>query len=273
MEAARCARLAQRQVDVTMVENISPKVKEAWTGPGRKDGTITVATPKDDALHMDKKGMYEWWYFDAHLEGGYTVVAFFHASNPNPGTAGKIGVEMTLLRPDGRKTAFFVEYDKSEFEASTEVPNVKIGENYMTSDFSNPSLPVYEIHMEEREIGFHLTYTSTVHGWMPGNGYSEFGGMGYFAWVIPFARASVSGTIRDGDKTITVKGIGYHDHNWLNFPFQRYIEYWMWGRVYSDNYTVDYAYIQCNKKLENHTIKVLMLAEGEDVILSTGEFD
>ena len=69
----------------------SSKVREGWTGPGRKDGVISKVTPEDDALHIDlgRKGMYERWYFDARLDGDYTVVVFFHASNPNPGIAGK----------------------------------------------------------------------------------------------------------------------------------------------------------------------------------------
>ena len=47
----------------------------------------------------------------------------------------------------------------------------------------------------------------------------------------------------------------------------------MWGRIYGETFTVTYAYIQCNKKVDHHTVKVLMLAEGKEVILSTGEFD
>jgi hypothetical protein len=35
-------------------------------------------------MDMVEKGMYEWWYFDAHLDNGYTIVVFFHAANPNP---------------------------------------------------------------------------------------------------------------------------------------------------------------------------------------------
>ncbi|NHJ14804.1 MAG: hypothetical protein EAX95_14080, partial [Candidatus Thorarchaeota archaeon] len=78
-----------------MVDYINPDAKEGWTGPGRRDGTILPLTPEDDALHIEvgKKNQFEWWYFDAHLDGGYTLVAFFYASYPNPGLdQGKIGV-------------------------------------------------------------------------------------------------------------------------------------------------------------------------------------
>ena len=251
------------------------KVKEGWTGPGRRDALIEQLKPEDDGLHMvmGEKGIYEWWYFDAHLETGHTIVVFFHASNPNPGREGKIGVEIILLRPDGKRIQKFISYSKSDFAASKDKPDVKIGNNTIKVDMRDGELPIYEIYVKEVDIGCLLKYRAEVNGWKPGTGLSHFGDMGFFGWVIPFARASVEGTITDGDRTIQVTGIGYHDHNWLNFQFQKIINYWMWGRIYSKSFTAAYAYIQCNDKVDNHTVKVLMLADGREVILSTGEFD
>ena len=251
------------------------KVTEGWTGPGSRDTLIERLQPKDDGLHMDvgKRGMYEWWYFDAHLETGHKIVVFFHASNPNPGLEGKTGVEIVLLRPDGKRTQKFIAYRRSNFAATRDKPDVRIGENTIKVDLRDGELPVYEIYVKEEGLGCQLKYTAEVNGWKPGTGLSNFGDMGFFGWVIPFARASVEGTITDGDKTIQVSGIGYHDHNWLNFQFQKIINYWMWGRIYSKTFTVVYAFIQCNDKTDNHTVKVLMLADGKEVYLSTGEFD
>jgi Svf1-like C-terminal lipocalin-like domain len=249
------------------------QVTEGWTGPGRRDSAIEPLKPIDDGLYMDKRGMFEWWYFDAHLDNGYTIVIFFHASNPNPGLEGKTGMEIVLLRPDGVRVQKFIPHKKSEFSAARDRPEVTIGQNTLREQQKDGELPVYEIDVKETGLGCHLTYHAEVNGWKPGTGLSHFGDLGFFGWVIPFARASVEGTITDGDKTFQVKGIGYHDHNWLNFPFATIIEYWMWGRIYSENFTVSYAFIQCNEKVNRHTVKVLMLAKGKDVILSTGEFN
>ncbi|MFX1446073.1 MAG: hypothetical protein ACFFHV_21905, partial [Promethearchaeota archaeon] len=59
------------------------KIIEGWTGPGRRDGVIAPFKPEHDALHIDlnKKGNFEWWYFDARLEGEYTAVGFFRAAH------------------------------------------------------------------------------------------------------------------------------------------------------------------------------------------------
>jgi hypothetical protein len=250
-------------------------VKESWTGPGRRDGRIEPLTPKDDALHLDpaQKGVYEWWYFDAHLDGGQTVVVFFHAANPNPGMGGKCGIEFVLLSPDGRRKQKFIPYERSQFYASKEKADVRIGRNRLTVEQEPGELPLYEIHVEEEGFSCHLRYQAQVNSWKPGTGLSHFGDMGYFGWVVPFARAAVEGTIRDGERVSDVTGTGYHDHNWLTFQFQKIIDYWMWGRIYSQNFTVSYAFIQCNEQVGNHRVQVLMLAEGREVILSTGEFD
>ena len=259
-----------------MDAHTSPNVKEGWTGPGRRDGTILPLEVEDDALHIDvgAKNQFEWWYFDAHLEGGYTLIAFFYAAYPNPGLdQGKIAVELTLLRPDGTKTQKVIKYKKDQFYASREEPHVTIGSNTMKATFTDDGLPVYEIFLEDEELMIQLTYKAQVKGWKPGTGYSYFADLGHFAWVVPFPRASVEGHVRDGDKMMTVTGVGYHDHNWLNFSFQSIIEYWMWGRVYSENYTVSYAFIQCNDKVDRHTVKVLMAAKGSEVFLSSGEYE
>ena len=258
-----------------MADKISPRVKEAWTGPGRRDNTIEPVKPQEDALHIDvhKKGTYEWWYFDAHMDTGHTVVVFFYAANPNPARAGKSGIEIVVLRPDGKRTQKFVPYDKSAFQASRDKADVEVGENYLRVKQTSGELPVYEVQVKEKDLGCHLTYRAEVNGWRPGKGVSQFGNLGYFAWVVPFARASVDGTITDGGQTLHVNGVGYHDHNWLNFQFPKIIDYWMWGRVYSRSYTVSFAFIQCNEKMDNHAVKVLMLAKGREVILSTGQFD
>lgn len=254
---------------------VKTRVIEGWTGPGRRDVRIEPLKPLDDGLHVDlsRRGVFEWWYFDAHLDSGHTLVVFFHASNPNPGLTGKTGIEFVLLRPDGVRVQKFFPYKKSEFIATRDRPEVTIGGNTLRVKQPEGELPIYEIDVKEAGLGCHLIYRAQVNGWKPGTGLSHFGDLGFFGWVVPFARATVEGTITDGDRTIQVTGIGYHDHNWLDFPFQSIIKYWMWGRVYSESFTAAYACIQCNEKVDNHLIKVLMLAEGKEVILSTGEFE
>jgi hypothetical protein len=264
-----------KERDDVMTGDGATLVREGWNGPDRRDVTITPLKPEEDGLHIDmsKKGAYEWWYFDAHMESGHMVVAFFYAANPNPGSAGKTGVELVINRPDGTKFQKFVPYDKRSFSASRDKADIKVGQNFVKVKQSLGELPEYEVMVKEGDFGCHLRFKAQVNGWKPGSGISQFGDLGYFAWVVPFARASVEGTVQDRGKVLQVKGVGYHDHNWLDFPFQSIIEYWMWGRVYSQQHTVSFAFIQCNAKAGNHAVKVLMLADGKEAVLSTGRFE
>lgn len=251
---------------------MTAKINEAWTGPGRKDGTITAFKPEYDALHIDmmKKGNTEWWYFDARLDNGFMVVGFFRAKHER---TGKTGVEITIYKPDGEKIQNIYDYSREDLKVTKKDANLSIGKNYIKVDYTNEKLPTYEVYLDEGDYGFHLKFKTIVHSWIPGNGYTQFGDMGHFGWCIPLPRAEVEGTIKVEGETIPVKGIGYHDHNWLSFNLVRVVEYWYWGRIYSENFTVVFAFIKCNKKMDNYTIKVLMLAKDEKILESTGEYE
>ena len=248
------------------------KILEAWSGPGRKDGTITKFKPEHDGLRIDinKKGSAEWWYFDARLTNGYTAVAFFRARHE---LTGKTGVQITIYKPNEEKLELVVDYDHSDFVIEEGTANLSIGKNYIKVDYTNEKLPIFEIFLEEEDMGIHLTYKVNVEGWMPGKGYTEFGDMGQFGWVVAIPRADVEGTITVEGEEMAVKGLGYHDHNWLTFMMPRFVEYWYWGRFASENFTFIFAYIKCSKKMDNHFIHVGMLAKGEDIFLSSGDYD
>jgi hypothetical protein len=249
------------------------KVFEGWSGPGRRDGSIQPLTLLDDGLHLPlRRGLAEWWYFDAHLESGHTLVIFFHAANPNPGRQGQTGLEMLLLRPDGTRRQQFFRHPRRDFAAAADQAEVTLGPNTLRVRQAD-GMPVYELHVDEPGLGCQLTFAAEVNGWKPGDGLSRFGEHGFFGWTVPCPRAAVTGTITDGISMFAVSGIGYHDHNWLNFPFPSILRYWMWGRIYSPDFSLVYAIIQCNARAENHLVKVLMLAEGTQVVLSSGEWD
>ena len=94
---------------------------------GRRDLETDAGGMTPSTSSWVGRGMHEWWYFDARLENDYTVVVFFHASNPNPGIAGKERTRARGRRPNGERTQRFIEYARSRFIASREKPDVPCG--------------------------------------------------------------------------------------------------------------------------------------------------
>jgi hypothetical protein len=65
---------------------------------------VEVAPFEDGQRIGTKKGHYEWWYFDAHLDDGTTVVVVFYTKpnvSPNGPLAPRTTINLTL--PDGQR--------------------------------------------------------------------------------------------------------------------------------------------------------------------------
>jgi len=248
------------------------KVIEGWNGPGRQDGKITKFLPEYDSIHIDvnEKGTSERWYFDAILDNGYNVVGFFRARHER---TGETGVEIMVYKPNDEKIQKVVDYKRADFTIEEGTANLNIGKNYIKVDYSNEKLPTYEIFLDEDNMGIHLTYKSKVEAWTPGKGTVQFGNKGHFGWAVAIPQADVVGTIKVEGEEMSVKGVGYHDHNWLNFKLPLYLKYWYMGHYFAGDFSFIFAYIECNKKLNDYPIYVSMLARGEDIFLSSGEYE
>ncbi|MDG3015295.1 lipocalin-like domain-containing protein [Speluncibacter jeojiensis] len=245
-------------------------VVEAWSGPGRRDGTITALRPADNAAHPSTdKHAFEHWYFDARLDDGHIVVGFFQGREL---VSRKPGVELHIYSPDGTRREIVRHYSDEQVSASPDECRIRIGDNTAESDHTGP-LPVHRIHLAEEDVAFDLTFHSEVPGWMPGRGQTSYGDREFFAWAVGAPRARVSGTVRIGDRVLDATGLGYHDHNWGVGDMKRIIDRWYWGRLYVDDLTLIYATVLTQKGYGAHWSTPLMLALGDRVVLSTGEIE
>lgn len=73
----------------------------------------------EDGMRTDgSPGSYKWWYFDANLDDGSTLVIVFHDKNSiNPGTGISPRISISLDRPGGTAFSQNVEFKPSEFSA------------------------------------------------------------------------------------------------------------------------------------------------------------
>ena len=250
-----------------------PVINE-WLGPGEKDGQIIPISTAENAFHRqaaNSKFFGEWWYFDARLNDGHVVVGFLQASEL---ITRKPGIEIHVYKPSGEKISVVKKFPFEDFQASEEKCDVKIGENRCYVEWPEKgSLPTHHLFIAENGMELSLTFVNELPGWKPGHGLTRYGNRGYFSWLVPIPRAQVKGTVKFEGKTLQARGIGYHDHNVITADARQIISRWMWGRLYTENFTLLYAYVETQKNFGHAASKPLMLAYKDEIILSSGEME
>jgi len=219
----------------------------------------------DDAWHLLKDRNYiEWWYFDIMNSDNSVVRGQFFISRDliRPGFL-RNGVRATYVRADGTEITIDMRFPPSAFRASTESCEVEIGKNYFKGS------PAHcQVHIEADEKVLDLELGTD----MPGiRSHACFGDeTKCMYWVVPQPRGRAQGTFRTGGETLEIQGIGYRDHNWLNFSPMDVIEYWDWGRVYDGEFTVIFADIVTTRRYDNGRVKPLIIyGPGKLVYLTT----
>lgn len=248
-------------------------VVEAWNGPGRHDGTLTTVNPSHNARRAGPEAnAFEHWYFDAHLDNGYTVVGFLVKRRPEDPPRSRPWVEIIVYHPDGSRRQLAQRYPNRAAHFAADEVDVRIGPNSARVVFDG-ELPRYLVVFDEDDVRLELEFTNLLAPWMPGRGETRFGDGGVFGWCVGAPRAAVRGRMAIGTREWEVTGTGYADHNWGRGAMPRVIDQWHWGRLYTEDFTLLYAVVATQEKYGNLQIMPVMLAEGDRVILSTGEVD
>ena len=227
--------------------------------------SVEIAAFEDGQRIGTEKGRYEWWYFDAHLDDGASVVVVFYTKpnvSPNGLLAPRITIELTL--PDGRSFEKFLDVGPELFSASKSGCDVRIGTSRFVGDLGR-----YHITATIEQISVDIELTGAVRAWRPKSGHLYFGDEGrekLFAWLpsVPHGLASVR--YRIGTEEHRATGSGYHDHNWGDAPMQTLMHNWHWARASIGPYTVIAAHITATAAYGYETQIVYMLAKGGKVI-------
>lgn len=203
-------------------------------------------TIKDDAYHDSKaKRFTEWWYFDAVFENGYSIQLNVRVLSIIKNKLVLI-YKRTDIYKDGKLIKHYRDkYRLKDFETSKEMPYVKISRKDIIkgSIDKNTGNLVYNLSFHFKDTSADLKFISSTKGWQGKNP----GGDG---WAVILPRAQVTGTIKVDDKEISVKGIGYHDHNWdVRYSATKNNHGWFWGKIFSNSFTVTWATIYKNKNI------------------------
>lgn len=182
------------------------------------------------------KGSYEWWYFDAHLQDGSTVVITFYTKfmtdikkpfNPY--------LTVSIDKADGSKISEKFYCDPEDFFASKDSCNVKMGNNYVVGN-----LKEYKIHIENEDINLTAVIKRTTQSWRPKTGHMVFGAdeSKEFNWVVPVPQGEMEMEYNYKGVTTKTAGSAYHDHNWGNVSMMEIFNHWYWSRAEVGPYTV-----------------------------------
>ena len=222
----------------------------------------------EDGFRTDKgRGFFEWWYFDAHLDDGSTVViVFMTKSIMDLKKPLKPSVMMTITRSDGVKFHQAPSFAPDSFSASKQGCDVTIGPNRVYGDLHS-----YKLHTELDGMSADLTFTGSVPPWRPRDGKVFFGDRDhYFAWLPAIPYGSVKGTIHYDGKNHKVSGSSYHDHNWGNLSLPTVMDHWYWGRGRINDYSLIFVEQTTHKKYGSKKLPVFMLAKGEKILTGKG---
>lgn len=198
----------------------------------------------DDALHPCKEeDYYEWWYFDAKFDNGYSCALTLHWRNgfikPHLTT-----MQMYIYSPEGKKYEALTAINPQKYTctASTEKCDVVFKDSFCRVEDDGR----YHLKMQAKGIAVDLFYTNTVPPIKRGPAFlpppEETHGI-FHGWVMAMPMARVEGTLTLEEQVIPVKGEGYHDHNWGNANMGDGLRGWSWGRLFDDQYTIVYSWI------------------------------
>jgi hypothetical protein len=234
----------------------------------KREGMEREPRPWEDGSRVDNlPGRFEWWYFDAHFDNGYTVVVtIFSKPYTNIQLPCSPQVKLCITEPGGATLLDMEDFTEADFKASKDTCDVSVGRNTIKGD-----LKTYDIHFEVKGKRVDLKFERIVPSWRPGVGKCYFGEdlHDYFGWMVPIPYGRVSGTIEYGGKKVEVTGSGYHDHNYGNIALPKIIDHWYWGRLKIGDFSCIFFQFVATKKYGSERLPLFMFAKGD--VLLTGD--
>ena len=215
------ARLMDQPEDF-MKLGINPAKVEKWED-GRRTKTEEVGS--------------EIWYFDGTMEDGTKYMVGFRPKSPE-GMAkfeDSPHVNIYIKSPDGKEFRDDICYGAAEGGFSREQCDSKCGPHWCKGDFKQ-----YDIHFEPvHGVGLDLHYDALTDPFRQGTSLLAFGDNDEFYHTdLAVPKNQVSGRLFYDGAWHEVKGVGYHDHQWMNTMHFALYHHWLWGRMYTDLYTV-----------------------------------
>ena len=208
---------------------------------GIKEG---VVQQWEDGLRTNGKfGEYEWWYFDAKLEGGYSLVIIYYSQPVTAVSPSYAPCVSFSLTGNGYELLEEVSVPIKDCRFSKAGCDVKIGKNYIRGDLKD-----YVIHFENDHIRCDVSLKGLAESYRHHTGQFFFNEKKYFAWLPSVPDGKVEANITVDGRELHLTGSGYHDHNWGNIGMFWLMHHWYWGRAKVGPYQVISSYITAKEE-------------------------
>jgi hypothetical protein len=226
-----------------------------------------VAPWEDGQRESTSSGSFEWWYFDAHLDDGATIVVEFStkpATEPDAELSPLLMINITL--PDGRIIDKAYRARSEDFTASKSGCDVTIGASRFLGDLNR-----YRIDAAIDDVSVSVDLVGEVPSWRPKTGHTYYaktpgGPEKLFAWLVAVPQGRVTIDYHVGGARMKGAGIGYHDHNWGDAPMPKLLHDWYWARAKVGPYSVVTSYVTAEKDYGYTPQTVFFLAKDGAIV-------
>lgn len=215
---------------------------------------------KDTQTPKPKPGSYEWWYFDAMADNGYSIVVIFYEGNPfsrryikakhngDQAKADQFPAISISIYKDGKPLYYsFEEVHPKNALFSDEKPSGRVGNNRFSSILTDSEI-TYRLELNQSvpngdRIQADLTFKNNINGEIAASDFNRTSNQSPHTWNLVMPKCDVTGDIQisgRSEDTIQFRGTGYHDHNTGFEPMKESFTEWYWGRYHLKNQTFVY---------------------------------
>ena len=203
---------------------------------------------KDDAAHFkyfqnDSHIIYwyEWWYMNVKGEDkNNLLIEFFTFGNLNNPLTSAVGITLIFMKKDGSTFESVKGYPGIEYSLDYEKCNVNIDDDVFMA--VNESFYRVTYHNRINDVSLTLNLSKVTYGIkaIP----SHLQDWEWMEWHIPVPYGKAEGVLKyteNGREYIySIKGRGYHDHNWG--MAKKFSLKWDWGEFSDEKYPISLAY-------------------------------
>lgn len=169
---------------------------------------------------------FSWFYLDLICEDDLNLVVIFYR-HPFFLTFDIVLIDVSIYRK-GRKQhfGFPVPTDESSFCEKPLLVETPDGSLSFVKDEC-------KLVLDNQSLKMNLQLRPCFHLWEPDMISLLKNGDRFFNWKVLIPQATVEGSIKIGGEEMQLAGRGYLDYNEGNFPLNRQLSSWYWGRLHS----------------------------------------